>query len=117
MANTKQNELLEQKLLCKINLIEAEIALKAIQLAEVRQELNDCVWIKATWKELADWLKKNRPENDHNKNQKVKNKYGQESYCKLSIDNELCIGGYVHNDNFPEGCDLFVRYDFKSWNS
>jgi len=109
----------------KIENIESKISLQKsiIKSAEseisiLQRELFLTKWRKISWNELEEWLKKNRPENDYNKNPIIcdGSEYERKSYCKLNKEGKLQIGAYSSTDFFEKSTDsLFVTYDFESY--
>lgn len=115
MTNQEREQRLK-KLEAKMNLIKAEIAFKTNEYNEIKAEIEATEWVKIGWYELETWLKNNRPQNQYEKNPRVKSNGGSHtSYCKINDDGELQIGAYYHNDFFPRGADLYVTYNFENY--
>lgn len=113
--DTQERQSLIKSLEARKELLEAEIKMKKVEVDTLHSQIFDALMIKFTWDELRDWLKKNRPENDYRRNPIVSNG-SQATYCKLDDEGNLVIGAFGGDYMFPNGCELFVPYDFKSWN-
>lgn len=99
----------------KLKLKSDEIQIKKQELEQIERELFELEWVKFTWQELEDWLKKNRPNEKYGNCPVVCNRFGSKDYCQINKDGVLQIGAYYHNDRFPRGNDAFVAFDFRSW--
>ncbi len=100
----------------KVKRLKYEVELKRQELVEAESHLALQMWEPITWGELEALLKQKYAGRKYWENPMVSRWHGSvTSYCFITEYGELQVGPYFNNDQFPRGCDLYIRTDRKPW--
>lgn len=92
-----------------------EIELKQAEMSSIDTQIFNLEWIEISWVDLEIWVKENGHKSNYDRNPIIGNRNGNDTYCLLTERGELQVGPYYHNDIFPRGKPVLVKYDFERY--